>query len=191
MANLFDRLNNKRQQLEDSPPERAIPRGPLLRPIVPPANYKSPLVEKCLSWLVNRWPANTVRTRDFMRFGPPAARNRKMLLLLVRAGIKERAFNCFLATSALAKRALDIKERLFCRFGIFRALAHFLLAAVADVRVPGMSSTPYCCVVVFFGMFSLQHLDLLITEFVSRHEDDDCLLGVLSHIPDGGCTHLC
>ena len=71
----------------DAPKERAaepetIPRGPLLQPIVPPTNYKSPLSEKCLDWLVNRWPKPAVRTRDFMRFGPPAARNRKSAIAL-------------------------------------------------------------------------------------------------------------
>src|SRR5262249_896736 len=67
---------------KERPAKPEIPRGPLLQPIVPPANYKSPLVEKCLAWLVNRWPANTVRTRDFMRFGPPAARNRKSAIAM-------------------------------------------------------------------------------------------------------------
>src|SRR5262249_18241177 len=79
---IFERLNKR--QPGDSPPkpERTIPRGPLLQPIVPPTNYKSPLADKCLDWLVNRWPCPTVRMRDFMRSGPPAARNRKSAIAM-------------------------------------------------------------------------------------------------------------
>jgi len=65
----------------DSPPEKAqqpitIPRGPLLQPIVPPADYRSPPIEKLLDWLVNRWPKPSVRVRDICRFGPNPIRNR-------------------------------------------------------------------------------------------------------------------
>jgi len=83
MASLFERLN-KRQPLEDSPPEieRPIQRGPLLQPIVLPTHRGSPLSEKCLDWLVNRWPHPAVRMRDFMRSGPPGARNRKSALAM-------------------------------------------------------------------------------------------------------------
>jgi hypothetical protein len=74
------------QYVADTPePEQlpvTIPRGPLLQPIVPPTDHKSPPIEKCLDWLVNRWPKPSVRTRDFLRFGPPAARNRKSAIAL-------------------------------------------------------------------------------------------------------------
>jgi hypothetical protein len=64
----------------DTPKERTvepeIPRGPLLRPIVPPSDHRSPPIEKCLDWLVNRWPKPTVRVRDILQFGPNPIRNR-------------------------------------------------------------------------------------------------------------------
>jgi len=82
VASLFDRLNKRQPEDRPPEPERTIPRGPLLQPIVPPANYKSPTVEKCLDWLVNRWRKPAVRTRDFMRFGPPAARTRKSAIAM-------------------------------------------------------------------------------------------------------------
>lgn len=65
----------------DAPKERpaepeTIPRGPLLKPIVPPTDHRSPPIEKTLDWLVNRWPKPTVRVRDILRFGPNPIRNR-------------------------------------------------------------------------------------------------------------------
>jgi hypothetical protein len=76
---------------KERPTEPAtIPRGPLLRPIVPPTDYKSPPIEKCLDWLVNRWPKPTVRGREFLQFGPNTIRNRKaaaaMAKILVAQG---------------------------------------------------------------------------------------------------------
>ena len=63
--------------LDKEQPSVSIPRGPLLRPIVPPADYKSSPVERCLDWLINRWRKPAVRARDIMRFGPNPIRNRK------------------------------------------------------------------------------------------------------------------
>src|SRR5262249_31205370 len=82
MTSLFDRLN-KRQLGNDPPkPERTIPRGPLLQPIVPPTNRGSSPSEQLLDFVVNRWPKPAVRARDIMRYGPPAARNRKSAIAL-------------------------------------------------------------------------------------------------------------
>jgi hypothetical protein len=61
---------------KERPSEPEIPRGPLLRPIVPPTDHKSLPIEKCLDWLVNRWPKPAVRVRDILRFGPNPIRNR-------------------------------------------------------------------------------------------------------------------
>jgi hypothetical protein len=87
--NLFDRLARQPAAKNDTPePEQlpiTIPRGPLLQPIVPPANHNSPPIEKCLDWLVNRWPKPSVRIRDFLQFGPPAARNRKSATALAES----------------------------------------------------------------------------------------------------------
>ena len=56
----------------------AIPRGPLLQPIVPPTDYKSPPSERLLDWLINFWPHDTVCARDLYRYGPcPLRDNRK------------------------------------------------------------------------------------------------------------------
>src|SRR5262245_14869668 len=75
---------------KERPIEPEIPRGRLLKPIIPPTDYKSLPIEKCLDWLVNRWPKPTVRTRDFLRFGPNSIRNRKtaaaMAKILVEQG---------------------------------------------------------------------------------------------------------
>jgi hypothetical protein len=54
-----------------------IPRGPLLRPVVPPSDYQAPPVEKLLDWLVNRWPKDTVNIKNILQFGPAPLRNRK------------------------------------------------------------------------------------------------------------------
>src|SRR5262245_13695897 len=71
----------------DAPKERSVEpekilRGPLLKPIVPPTDPKAPPIEKTLDWLVNRWPKPTIRVREILQFGPPAARNRKSALAL-------------------------------------------------------------------------------------------------------------
>jgi hypothetical protein len=78
MVTLFDRLSAGRPlQLEKERQIETIPRGPLLRPIVPPTDYNSPPIEKLLDWLVNRWPKPTVNTKNILQFGPNPLRNRK------------------------------------------------------------------------------------------------------------------
>jgi hypothetical protein len=62
---------------EKEQPLVTIPRGPLLRPEVPPTDGNSPPVEKLLDWLVNRWPKPAVQTRDILQYGPNCLRNRK------------------------------------------------------------------------------------------------------------------
>jgi hypothetical protein len=76
-------------QYIDGPKERAadpetIPRGPLLKPIVPPSEPRSPPTEKMLDWLVNRWPGTTVSTRNIMQFGPNCIRDRKSAIATAR-----------------------------------------------------------------------------------------------------------
>jgi hypothetical protein len=58
-------------------PEPEIPRGPMLRPEIPPSDYQAPPVEKLLDWLVNRWPKDTVNVQNILQFGPVPLRNRK------------------------------------------------------------------------------------------------------------------
>src|SRR5262245_22324279 len=64
--------------------DATIPRGPLLKPIVPPSDQGSAPAEKLLDFLVNRWPKPAVRVRDILQFGPPAARNRKSAIALAK-----------------------------------------------------------------------------------------------------------
>ena len=54
-----------------------IPRGPMLRPEVPPSDNKSPPIERMIDWLVRRWPRDTVTTKNILQFGPNPLRNRK------------------------------------------------------------------------------------------------------------------
>src|SRR5262249_20382794 len=76
--------------IEDDGPKKerlpgTTPRGPLLQPIVPPANYNSSPTEKLLDWLVNRWPKPSVRVRDICRFGPGSLGDRKSAINLAEA----------------------------------------------------------------------------------------------------------
>jgi hypothetical protein len=84
MVTLFDRLQEK-QTLEKERQVETIPRGPLLQPIVPPAAPQSSPTEKMLDWLVKRWPKPSIRVRDILQFGPPAARNRKNAITLAKS----------------------------------------------------------------------------------------------------------
>ena len=59
-----------------------IPRGPLLRPIVPPADSNSPPIERLLDFIVNRWPRPVIRVREICQFGPGSIRDRKSALAL-------------------------------------------------------------------------------------------------------------
>jgi hypothetical protein len=97
MATLFERLsqppptNNRPKQEQQF---GAIPRGPLLRPIVPPADPNSTHAERFLDFVVNRWPREHVRLREIQQFGPVPLRNRQRALAmveqLVAAGWLER-----------------------------------------------------------------------------------------------------
>jgi hypothetical protein len=80
MATLFERLSQLPPTNKQEPQLGAIPRGPLLRPVVPPADSNSTPAERFLDFVVNRWPRETVRLRDLLRFGP--LRNRKSALAL-------------------------------------------------------------------------------------------------------------
>jgi hypothetical protein len=83
--------------IEPPKPERqldAIPRGPLLKPIVAPADPNSTPAERFLDFVVNRWPCEVVRLREIQQFGPGSLRDRKSALALaeqlVAAGWLER-----------------------------------------------------------------------------------------------------
>jgi hypothetical protein len=67
---------------EPSKPETTIPRGPLLRPIVPPTNSKSSPAEQLLDFIVNRWHKPVIRVREICRFGPGSIRDRKSAMAL-------------------------------------------------------------------------------------------------------------
>jgi hypothetical protein len=75
----------------DSPPEKdqppvTIPREPLLGPVVPPADYGSPPIEKPLDFVVNRWRKPAIRLREVCKFGPGSIRtDRKNAIALAEA----------------------------------------------------------------------------------------------------------
>src|SRR5262245_19891017 len=64
-------------------PEKIL-RGPLLKPIAPPATRQSPPTEKLLDWLVNHWSKPTISVRDICWCGPNSLRNRKNAIIYVR-----------------------------------------------------------------------------------------------------------
>jgi len=73
---IFERLNKR----QDSPPkpERTIPRGPLLQPIVPPSDYRtSSPTEQLLDFIINHWRKDTISVRDICWRGPNSLRNQK------------------------------------------------------------------------------------------------------------------
>jgi hypothetical protein len=82
VGSLFERLQEKQPQLEKEQPPVTIPRGPLLQPIVPPANNNSPPIERLLDFLVNRWRRPEIRIREICQFGPGSIRDRKSALAL-------------------------------------------------------------------------------------------------------------
>jgi hypothetical protein len=92
MATLFERLQEKQPQ----PPEKERPvkpeiqSGPLLRWVVPPAEPKSPPIEKLLDWLLNHWTEDTISVRDIHRSGPNVTRNRKSATELAERLVKKR-----------------------------------------------------------------------------------------------------
>jgi hypothetical protein len=57
-------------------PEKIL-RGPLLKPIAPPATPRSSPTEKLLDWLINHWPEPTISVRKLCKYGPNSIRNRK------------------------------------------------------------------------------------------------------------------
>jgi hypothetical protein len=65
--------------------EPAIPRGPLLQPVVPSTDYNSPPAAQLLDFIINRWPKPSVRVRDICRFGPGSTRDRKSAIALAEA----------------------------------------------------------------------------------------------------------
>ena len=82
---IFERLGQQRQLAENLEKERqveTIPRGPLLQPIVPPTDYRSPPIERLLDFLVNRWRGPVIRIREICQFGPNPIRDRKSAIAL-------------------------------------------------------------------------------------------------------------
>jgi hypothetical protein len=70
-ADIFERLQKGQQPEKKRPAEtEKILRGPLLQPIAPPANPRSPPTEKLLDFLVNHWRAPTISVRDIRKYGP-------------------------------------------------------------------------------------------------------------------------
>ena len=67
---------------EKEQPPVTIPRGPLLRPIVPPSDSNSPPIERLLDFIVNRWRKPVIRVREICQFGPGPIRDRKSALAL-------------------------------------------------------------------------------------------------------------
>ena len=61
---------------EQEEPEKIL-RGPLLPPVVPPADQKAAPIERLLSWIINFWPHDTICTRDIYWRGPRPIKDRK------------------------------------------------------------------------------------------------------------------
>jgi hypothetical protein len=70
------------EESEKEQPPITIPRGPLLRPIVPSTDSKSPPIERLLDFLVNRWRKPAIRIREICQFGPGSIRDRKSAMAL-------------------------------------------------------------------------------------------------------------
>jgi hypothetical protein len=83
MATLFERLSQPPPPNKQEPQLGAIPRGPLLAPIVPPANPNSTPAERFLDFIINRWPREVVRLREIQQYGPGSLRNRKSAIAMV------------------------------------------------------------------------------------------------------------
>jgi hypothetical protein len=67
VATLFERLSQPpptNNQSKPKPQLGTIPRGPLLRPIVAPADPNSTPAERFLDFVINRWPRDVVRLRE-------------------------------------------------------------------------------------------------------------------------------
>ena len=91
------------------PPEK-IPRGPLLQPIVPPADRRSPPVEQLLAWLVNHWQGSTISVRNICQIGPRSTRNKKSAISLAET-LVENGWLTPLKTRRRDMRAWQIARR--------------------------------------------------------------------------------
>jgi hypothetical protein len=65
-------------------PERIL-RGPLLHPIVPPADRKAAPIERLLSWIINDFDGATIGVRDICWRGPRPNRDRTSALAMAEA----------------------------------------------------------------------------------------------------------
>src|SRR5262249_41609368 len=95
--------------IEDDGPKKerlpgTIPRGPLLQPIVPPADHNSPPIEQLLHFLINRWSKPSVRVRDICRFGPNSVRNRAVATAMTET------LATFGWLSPIKTRRIDMRE---------------------------------------------------------------------------------
>jgi hypothetical protein len=61
-------------------PTVTVPRGPLLTPVVPPTDSKSPPIERLLDFVVNRWAKPAIRAREIRQYS--AIRDRKSAVAL-------------------------------------------------------------------------------------------------------------
>jgi len=93
--------SSKEQPIEP----KKILRGPLLKPIAPPTDRRSPPTEKLLDWLINHWAHPTISVRNLCKYGPNALRSdRKATINLA----KTLAENGWLAP--IKSRRRDMKE---------------------------------------------------------------------------------
>jgi hypothetical protein len=72
--------------LEKEPrePEKIL-RGPLLQPIVPPADQKAAPIERLLSCIINDFDGTTISVRDICWRGPRPTRDRANALAMAEA----------------------------------------------------------------------------------------------------------
>jgi hypothetical protein len=88
VANLFERLGQRRladnSQTEQLEPEKIL-RGPLLQPVVPPADRKAAPIERLLSWVINHYDGTTISVRDICWRGPRPIRDRASALAMAEA----------------------------------------------------------------------------------------------------------
>jgi hypothetical protein len=88
VANLFKRLEQRRladsSQTEQLEPEKIL-RGPLLQPVVPPADHKAAPIERLLSWIINDFNGTTISARDIYWRGPRPIRDRTSALAMAEA----------------------------------------------------------------------------------------------------------
>jgi hypothetical protein len=96
-------------QYIDGPKERSVEpekilRGPLLKPIAPSTDRRSPPVERLLDFCINHWREPIISARAIVKFGPNPIRNRKSAIkaaeALVEHGWLER----------IASRRRDMRE---------------------------------------------------------------------------------